>query len=62
MSREIKSHDWVKITAIVTLGAVMITDLLTTHIDGMFTLTLGAIIGGIAGYHIGVQKSKQSSK
>lgn len=55
---KIKSHDWVKITAIIVLGAVMITDLLTTHIDGVLTMSLGAIIGGIAGYHIGRKKNR----
>jgi hypothetical protein len=40
----------VKITAIVALTVIEIVNLLTYKIDGNILLSIGAIIGGIAGY------------
>jgi hypothetical protein len=42
----------VKLAAIVGLVALEIANLLTSKIDGNILLTIGAIIGGIAGYTI----------
>ena len=42
----------VKITAIIALMIIEIVNLLTYKIDGNVLLTIGAIIGGIAGYEI----------
>jgi hypothetical protein len=42
----------VKITAIIALTIIEIVNLLTYKIDGNVLLTIGAIIGGIAGYEI----------
>jgi hypothetical protein len=48
----------VKVTAIVSLTILEIANLLTLKIDGNVLLTIGAIIGGIAGYEIGVKKRR----
>jgi hypothetical protein len=40
----------IKITAIIALTVIQIVNLLTYKIDGSVMLTIGAIIGGIAGY------------
>jgi hypothetical protein len=42
----------IKVVAIVGLVALEIVNLLTAKIDGNILLTIGAIIGGIAGYEI----------
>jgi len=40
----------IKIIAICGLVALEIANIITMHIDGNILLTIGAIIGGIAGY------------
>jgi hypothetical protein len=52
----------VKVVAIVSLTALEIANLLTAKIDGNVLLTMGAIIGGIAGYNIGSRKVKKIKK
>jgi hypothetical protein len=52
----------VKLVAIVSLTALEIANLLTAKIDGNVLLTMGAIIGGIAGYNIGSRKVKKLKK
>jgi hypothetical protein len=52
----------VKVVAIVSLTALEIANLLTAKIDGNVLLTMGAIIGGIAGYNIGSRKVKKLKK
>jgi hypothetical protein len=47
----------VKITAIVALVVLEIANLFTMKVDGNILLSIGAIIGGIAGYEIGKFKS-----
>jgi len=42
----------VKLTAIIALTIIEIVNLLTYKIDGNVLLTIGAIIGGIAGYEL----------
>jgi len=42
----------VKVTAIISLVILEIVNLLTLKIDGNILLSIGAIIGGIAGYEI----------
>jgi hypothetical protein len=49
----------IKVTAIVGLVALEIVNLLTAKIDGNILLTIGAIIGGIAGYEIRGLKPKE---
>jgi hypothetical protein len=49
----------IKVTAIVGLVALEIVNLLTAKIDGNILLTIGAIIGGIAGYEIRGLKPKK---
>ena len=56
-----KDETIVKIVAILTLGAILITNFFTMKIDSTFTATVSAIIGGIAGYQIGVHKAKKES-
>jgi len=48
----------VKVTAIISLTILEIANLLTLKIDGSILLSIGAIIGGIAGYEIGVRKQR----
>jgi hypothetical protein len=48
----------VKITAIFSLVILEMVNLLTLKIDGNVLLTIGAIIGGVAGYEIGVKKRR----
>lgn len=48
----------VKIVAIVSLAALEIVNLLTARIDGNILLTIGAIIGGIAGYEVGIRSRR----
>ena len=47
-----KDTTLIKITAIIAIMLIEITNLLTLKYDGALLFTLGAIIGGIAGYHI----------
>ncbi len=46
----------VKVTAIISLTVLEIVNLLTTKLDGNILLSLGIIIGGIAGYEYGRRK------
>jgi hypothetical protein len=46
----------VKLAAIIGLVALEIANLFTSKIDGNILLTIGAIIGGIAGYSIKAYK------
>jgi hypothetical protein len=52
----------VKIVAILSLTALEIANLLTAKIDGNILLTIGGIIGAIAGYKIGTRKVKKLKK
>jgi hypothetical protein len=52
----------VKVVAIVSLTALEIANLLTAKIDGNVLLTIGGIIGAIAGYKIGSSKVKKLKK
>jgi hypothetical protein len=52
----------VKIVAILSLTALEIANLLIAKIDGNVLLTIGAIIGGIAGYEISAKKVKKLKK
>jgi len=52
----------VKIVAIVALVVLEIINLLTAKYDGNVLLTIGAIIGGIAGYEIGRQVGTRSRR
>jgi hypothetical protein len=49
----------IKLVAIGGLVALEITNLLTAKVDGNILLTIGAIIGGIAGYEIKGLKPKE---
>jgi hypothetical protein len=49
----------VKLVAIVSLTVLEVANLLTAKIDGNVLLTVGAIIGGIAGYEISTKKVKK---
>jgi hypothetical protein len=51
----------IKITAIISITILEIVNLLTMKIDGNILLTIGIIIGGIAGYEIrrGVERRKR---
>jgi hypothetical protein len=49
----------IKVVAIIGLVALEIVNLLTAKIDGNILLTIGAIIGGIAGYEIRGLKPKE---
>jgi hypothetical protein len=46
----VREEALVTIVAIVCLTALEIVNLLTARIDGNILLTIGAIIGGLAGY------------
>jgi len=50
----------VKIAAIAAIAALEIVNLLTARYDSNILLTLGALIGGIAGYEFGKRRSKVS--
>jgi uncharacterized membrane protein YfcA len=52
----------VKIVAITSLTVLEAVNLVTAKIDGNILLTIGAIIGGIAGYNIGSRKVKKLKK
>ena len=49
----------VKIVAIVAIVALEIANLFTARYDGNILLTLGAIIGGIAGYELRKYKARR---
>jgi hypothetical protein len=49
----------IKLVAIVGLVALEIANLFTAKIDGNILLTIGAIIGGIAGYEFRGLKAKE---
>jgi hypothetical protein len=49
----------VKVVAIVALTVLEIVNMLTMKIDGNVLLTIGAIIGGIAGYEIGRVRKRE---
>jgi positive regulator of sigma E activity len=40
----------IKLTAIISLVVLEITNMLTMRLDGNLLLTIGALIGGLAGY------------
>ena len=46
----------VKVTAILGLTALEITNMLTMRIDGALLLFIGGLIGGIAGYEFGKRR------
>jgi len=52
----------VKIVAMILLVILEIVNLLTAKIDGNALLTIGLIIGGIAGYEYGKTAQKKRSK
>ena len=52
----------VKIVAIVSLAAVLIVDFYTMKIDSTLVGSIAAIIGGIAGYQIGIVKAKKEKR
>jgi hypothetical protein len=52
----------IKVFAISGLVALEIVNLLTSKIDGNILLTIGAIIGGIAGYEIKGLKPKEEKE
>jgi uncharacterized membrane protein len=52
----------VKIVAITSLTILEAVNLVTAKIDGNILLTIGAIIGGIAGYEISTKKVKKLKK
>lgn len=51
----------VKISAIIGLTSICVVAL-SHGIDSVLTASISAIIGGIAGYEIGVKKEKKSGK
>lgn len=53
------SKDIVKITAIVCLALMEIVNLATLRIDGAILMAISAIIGGIAGYEVGIYRGKK---
>jgi uncharacterized membrane protein len=52
----------VKLVAIVGLTVLEVVNLVTAKIDGNVLLTIGALIGGIAGYKVGTRKVKKIKK
>lgn len=57
-----KDSTLIKLAAIIGLVVLEIANLLTAKIDGNVLLTIGAIIGGIAGYQISSDKVKKLKK
>ena len=49
----------VKITAIVCLTVLEVVNLLTAKIDGNILLSIGGLIGGLAGYQLGVRRRRR---
>ena len=54
-----KDETIVKIVAILSLATILIVNYFTMKIDSTFSASIAAIIGGIAGYQIGVHKGKK---
>jgi uncharacterized membrane protein len=52
----------IKLVAIAGLVVLEIANLLTAKIDGNILLTIGAIIGGVAGYEIRGLKPKEETE
>jgi uncharacterized membrane protein YfcA len=52
----------VKLVAIVSLTVLEVVNLITAKIDGNVLLTIGGIIGAIAGYKVGTRKVKKLKK
>ena len=52
----------IKIVAMTSLTVLEVVNLITAQIDGTIFLTLGAIIGGIAGYEIKTVEGKRRKK
>jgi uncharacterized membrane protein YfcA len=52
----------VKLVAIASLTVLEVVNLVTAKIDGNVLLTIGALIGGIAGYKVGTRKVKKLKK
>jgi uncharacterized membrane protein YfcA len=52
----------VKLVAIASLTVLEVVNLVTAKIDGNVLLTIGALIGGIAGYKVGSRKVKKLKK
>ena len=52
-----KDSTIVKLTAIAGLVVLEIANMLTMKLDGNILLTIGILIGGLAGYEIGKRKS-----
>jgi membrane protein YqaA with SNARE-associated domain len=52
----------VKIVAIVSLVLLEIVNMFTLKLDGNLMLTIGGIIGGIAGYQIGLRKPSEEEE
>jgi len=56
-----KESTIVKLAAIAAIVILEVVNLLTLKADGNLLLTLGAIVGGIAGYEFGRKTSQQAS-
>ena len=54
-----KDSTLIKIIAIVSLTVLEITNMLTMKVDGNVLLTIGAIIGGVAGYQFAKKRRKE---
>jgi hypothetical protein len=58
----VRDETIVKITAIVALVILEVVNLFTMKVDGSVLLTIGSIIGGLAGYEIGKSKSVKNER
>jgi len=56
-----KDETIIKLTAILSLVVLEITNMFTMKLDGNVLLTIGAIIGGIAGYEFGRRTPREKS-
>ncbi len=54
-----KDESIIKLTAIICITALQIVNLLTARIDGNIMITIGVIIGGLAGYEYGKKKKSK---
>ena len=54
---ELEDSTIIKITAIAGLVVLEIANMLTMKLDGNILLTIGILIGGLAGYEIGKKKT-----
>jgi len=54
---ELKDSTIIKIIAILSIVVLEIANMLTLKLDGNVLLTMGAIIGGLAGYEYGKKTS-----